>query len=60
VHLLTPHAGELVAQAVTLLRNRNTIGDLTESLPMFSTLSEGIKLAAIAFTRDISKLSCCV
>ncbi len=60
VHLLAPHAGDLVAQAVTLVRNRNTIHDLLESLPMFPTLSEGIKLAAMAFTRDISKVSCCV
>jgi mercuric reductase len=60
VHILAPHAGELVAQAVALLGNRNTVGDLLEFLPMFPTLSEGIKLAAMAFRRDISKLSCCV
>jgi hypothetical protein len=48
------------SQAVVLLRNRNTIGDLLETLPMVPTLSEGIKLAAMAFTRDISKVSCCV
>lgn len=37
--VLAPHAGELVAQVVALLRNRNTIGDLLEFLPMFPTLS---------------------
>jgi mercuric reductase len=60
VHLLAPQAGELVAQAVTLIRNRNTIQDLLETLPMFPTLSEALKLTAMAFTRDISKVSCCV
>ena len=60
VHILAPHAGDLVAQAVTLLRNRNTIDDVTEALPMFPTLSEALKIVAMAFTRDISKLSCCV
>ncbi len=60
VHLLAPHAGDLVAQAVTLVRNRNTTDDVLESLPMFPTLSESIKLVALAFTRDISKVSCCV
>jgi mercuric reductase len=60
VHILGPHAGDLVAQAVTLLRNRNTIRDVVESLPMFPTLSEAVKLAAMAFTRDLSKISCCV
>jgi mercuric reductase len=60
VHILAPHAGDLVAQAMTLVRNRNTIDDVLESLPMFPTLSESIKLVALAFTRDISKVSCCV
>ena len=43
-----------------LIRNKNTIDDVLESLPMFPTLSESIKMVAMAFTRDISKLSCCV
>lgn len=60
VPILAPHAGELVAQALTLVRNRNTIDDVLDSLPMFPTLSESIKLAALAFTCDISKLSCCI
>jgi mercuric reductase len=60
VHLLAPHAGELVAQAMLLIRNHNTVDDVLESLPMFPTLSESIKLVAMAFTRDISKVSCCV
>lgn len=60
VHILAPHAGELVAQAMMLVKNKNTIDDMAESLPMFPTLSEAIKLAAMSFTKDISKLSCCV
>ena len=60
VHLLAPNAGDLVAQAMTIVRNHNTIDDVIASLPMFPTLSESIKWAALAFTRDISKVSCCV
>jgi hypothetical protein len=30
-----------------------TIGDVVESLPMFPTLSESIKLTALSFTKDI-------
>ena len=60
VHILAPQAGDLIAQAVNLLRNRNTVDDVLESLPMFPTLSEAIKLTALAFRRDISKVSCCV
>ena len=60
VHILAPDAGDLVAQGMTIIRNRNTIGDVIDSLPMFPTLSESIKWVALAFTRDISKVSCCV
>ncbi len=60
VHILAPYAGDLVAQAMMLIKNKNTIDDVVESLPMFPTLSESIKLAALSFTKDISKLSCCV
>lgn len=60
VHILAPHAGELVAEAMILVKHRHTIDDVLESLPMFPTLSESIKLVALAFTRDISRLSCCI
>lgn len=60
VHILAPNAGDLIAQAMVLIRNKNTIDDLEEMLPVFPTLSEAIKLAAMSFTRDVSKLSCCV
>jgi len=45
---------------MTIIRNHNTIDDVIDTLPMFPTLSESIKWAALAFTRDISKVSCCV
>lgn len=60
VHILSPNAGELIAQAMTLIKNGNTIDDVVNSLPMFPTLSEAIKIVALSFTKDISKLSCCI
>ena len=60
VHILAPNAGELIAEAMMLVKNKNTIDYVTSSLPMFPTLSEAIKLVALSFTRDISKLSCCI
>ncbi|MCH8741768.1 mercury(II) reductase [Patescibacteria group bacterium] len=60
VHILAPHASELIAEAMMLVKNKNTIDDVTSSLPMFPTLSESIKIVALSFTKDISKLSCCV
>ncbi|MBI4067202.1 FAD-dependent oxidoreductase, partial [Candidatus Gottesmanbacteria bacterium] len=60
VHILAPNAGELIAEAMMLVKNKNTTDDVINSLPMFPTLSESIKIAALSFTNDITKLSCCV
>jgi mercuric reductase len=60
VHILAPQAGELIAEAMMLVKNKNTIDDVVNSLPMFPTLSEAIKIVALSFTKDISKLSCCI
>ena len=60
VHILAPNAGELIAEAMMLVKNKNTIDDIVNSLPMFPTLSEAIKIVALSFTKDISKLSCCI
>ena len=59
VHILSPQAGELVAWAATLVKNKNSIYDVLDTLPMFPTLAEQIKLVAMSFVRDISKMSCC-
>ncbi|MBI2051995.1 mercury(II) reductase [Candidatus Roizmanbacteria bacterium] len=60
VHILAPQAGELISQAIWLIKDNKTIDDVANSLPMFPTLSEAVKLAALSFTKDISKLSCCI
>ncbi len=60
VHILSPNAAELIAQAMIFIKNKSTIEDVTNSLPVFPTLSEAIKIAALSFTKDISKLSCCI
>ncbi|MBI2034809.1 MAG: mercury(II) reductase [Candidatus Levybacteria bacterium] len=60
VHILSPNAGELIAEAMILIKNKNTIDDVINSLPMFPTLSEAIKIVALSFTKDINQLSCCI
>lgn len=60
VHILAPNAGDLIAGAMMMIRNKNTIDDVISSLPMFPTLSEAVKIVALSFTKDISKLSCCI
>jgi mercuric reductase len=60
VHILAPHAGELIAEAMMLVKNQNTLDDVIHSLPMFPTLAESLKIAALSFKKDITGLSCCV
>jgi mercuric reductase len=60
VHILAPDAGELIAEAMVLVKNKNTVDEVVNSLPMFPTLAESLKVAALSFTRDISSLSCCI
>ena len=60
MQILAPNAGELIATGMMIVKNGNTIDEVVNSLPMFPTLSEAIKIAALSFTKDISKLSCCI
>lgn len=58
--IVAPHASELIAETMMIVKNKNTIDDVTDTIPMFPTISEGIKYAALSFKNDITKLSCCV
>ncbi len=60
VHILAPLAAEMIHAAVLAVRNRMTIDELIDTVHVFPTLSEGIKMAAQAFRRDVTKMSCCV
>jgi len=60
VHILAPDAGELIAEAMVLVRNKNTVDEVINSLPMFPTLAESLKAVALSFKKDIARLSCCV
>lgn len=36
-----------------------TVDDLKEILAPYLTMAEGLKLAALTFDKDVSRLSCC-
>lgn len=58
-HILAAEAGEMVTEVALAIRFGLTIEDLTSTFHPYLTLSEGIKLAAQTFDKDVSKLSCC-
>jgi len=57
--VIAPEGGELIQQLSMAIKFGITVKDLAESFYPYLTLSEGIKLAAITFGKDVSKLSCC-
>ncbi len=60
IHILAPEAADLIHEGVMIVKNRMKIDDVINTLHIFPTLSEAIKIAAQSFRRDITKMSCCV
>jgi len=60
VHIVAPHASELIHAGVFILRAGLTVDEVMDTLFVFPTFSEGIKRSAQAFVRDISRMPCCV
>lgn len=59
VQAVASEAGELIQAAALALRARMTVEDLADQLFPYLTMTEGLKLAAQAFTKDVKQLSCC-
>ncbi|WP_022661097.1 mercury(II) reductase [Paucidesulfovibrio longus] len=60
VHLLAPNASEMIHEAVLAVKHGLSVDDLIDTVHVFPTYSEAIKIAAQAFRRNISTMSCCV
>jgi mercuric reductase len=58
-HIIASEAGEMISEPALAVKFGLTIEDLTATFHPYLTLSEGIKLAAQTFTKDVAKLSCC-
>jgi mercuric reductase len=60
VHIVSPLAAEMIHEATLALKFGLTIDDIIDTVHVFPTMSEAIKLVAQSFRKDVSKLSCCV
>jgi mercuric reductase len=58
-HAVADGAGEVIAAAVYAIRAGMAVTDLADTWAPYLTMSEGLRLAAQAFSRDVSRLSCC-
>ncbi|WP_339790949.1 mercury(II) reductase [uncultured Imperialibacter sp.] len=57
--IIAPEGGELAMQISLAIKAGMTVHDLADMFHPYLTLSEGVKLAAITFDKDVSELSCC-
>ncbi len=60
VHIIAPHAADLIQEGVLAVKHKLTVDDIIDTVHVFPTLSESIKLAAQSFYKDVANLSCCV
>jgi mercuric reductase len=59
VHAAADGAGEMISAASYAIRAQMTVTDLAQAWAPYLTMSESLRLAAQAFSRDVSRLSCC-
>ncbi len=59
VHILANIAADMIHEAVMAVKYRLTIDDIIDTVHVFPTMTEAIKLVATSFKQDLSKLSCC-
>jgi len=49
----------MLMEVALAIKYKIPVSELRQMLHPYLTLSEGIKLAAITFDKDVAKLSCC-
>ena len=59
VSMLGTNAGEMIHEAAMALRFGATTEDFIDLIHAYPTMAEALKLVAISFTKDVSRLSCC-
>ncbi len=58
-HILAPEGSDSIQTAALAIKQGLTVRDLADMIFPYLTTVEGLKLAALAFEKDVSKLSCC-
>jgi len=58
-HIVAPGAGDVIYAATLAVRFGLTIEQLRETFVPYLTMAEGLRLAALTFDQDVSRLSCC-
>ena len=59
-HVVAPMAAEFIHEAALAVKFKLTIHDVIDTVHVFPTLSESLKISAQAFTRNVFQMTCCV
>jgi len=58
-HVLAPEGGDSIQTAAMAIKAGMTVEQLAETIFPYLTTVEGLKLAALGFTKNVKMLSCC-
>ena len=58
-HICAPEGADSIQTAAMAIRGRLTVKEVAETIFPYLTTVEGLKLAALAFDKEVTKLSCC-
>ena len=59
VHILAPEGCDSIQTAALAIKHGMTTRELGQTIFPYLTTVEGLKLAALSFSKDVTKLSCC-
>lgn len=59
VHIVASLAADMIHEGVLAVKYGMTINDIIDTVHVFPTMTEAVKLVAQSFRRDIRKMSCC-
>ncbi len=59
VHIAASLAADMIHEGVLAVKYGMTIDDIIDTVHVFPTMTEAVKLVAQSFRKDVSKMSCC-
>ncbi|NON62482.1 mercury(II) reductase [Acidianus sp. RZ1] len=60
VHVMGENAAEFIGEAALVVKKGLTIEDIVDTIHVFPTVAESLRLVALSFYTDVKRLSCCV
>jgi len=57
--ILADNAADTIQEGVLAVKHKLTVDDIIDTVHVFPTIAESIKLVAISFRKNLDELSCC-